>query len=299
MSIVPAGEFRCEADGNQKFDYISINLVNMLGFSDKDKFRRHYNNRLGSFICKEDSARVLSEIREQVLNSDNFYCEYRSKMADGSMKWLYSRGNQVTDADGKRWLYVAVIDLNAYKEEQEEKRSRQDELVKQLRVSAQQDTMTQLYNHNYSLQLIQQELERNGSGAFMMIDVDDFKLINDTRGHIFGDQALCRVANILKEVLGEDSIIGRFGGDEFICYIKHKTEKDDAERLAIKVIKQAENILIADKKHLGVSIGIVANTEGVAEAGRLVEMADKALYQVKRNGKDGYAFWTEDTGFDA
>lgn len=292
LSVVPAGEFRCQAEGLQPFDYVSRSFIDMLGFAEKDEFRQSCDNSFVKFIYEEDVDRVIKEIQDQIQNSDNFYCEYRVRTSDGSLKWIYNRGTLVLDAQGVRWFYVAVIDLHAYKVEQEKKQCRHEELVNRLRTSAQQDTMTRLYNHNHSLQMIQQELSHERRDVFMMIDVDDFKNINDTRGHIFGDEVLCQVADSLRESFGEESIIGRFGGDEFICYINSELSRTEIERLANEVINRTGKISIGDKKTLGVSIGIVENTKGISDPIQLVKRADDALYHVKRNGKGGYAFWS-------
>lgn len=293
LNNISAGGFRCEADGQMQFDYISRKLVEMLGFSSQSELRKMYSNSFRHLVYEEDKERVFAEIQEQVQVSDNFYCEYRVTCADGSLKWIYNRGTIVTDALGKRWYYVAVTDLNAYRENREKQQAVQDEPAGELTVSAVLDTMTQLYNHNHSLMLIQQDLTAKKNGAFMMIDVDDFKVINDTKGHIFGDHVLCEVAKMLKNIFDEKDIIGRFGGDEFICFINHKADREEVEEIAREIIRQAKEIQIADKTCLNISIGIVPEVENVEETGTLVKMADSALYHVKRDGKGGYAFWSD------
>lgn len=117
LKNMPVGTFRYEADGRQEFDYISSNLVKMLGFSSEEAFRSKYENSFLKFVFDGDVERVNKEIDSQMEDGNTDYCEYRVITADGSIKWLYDRGTLIVDEDGKRWFYVAVTDMDEYKKE--------------------------------------------------------------------------------------------------------------------------------------------------------------------------------------
>lgn len=288
---MPVGTFRYEADGEQKFDYVSRSLYSMLGFTNEKNFRKFYNNSFKKFVHPDDINRVLREITEQTEDNTTDYCEYRVITANGDIKWLYDRGNLVVDEYGKRWFYVAVADLDGYKKAQSKREEARDNQVKKYKEGAIRDRMTGLYNHEYSLRLIQSYMDMGDVGAFFLIDVDNFKQINDTRGHVVGDQVLCSLADILQKSFRDVDIVGRYGGDEFVCYMTGVSNKDIIMKKASTILEKSKQIPIDNERFLGISIGVVADISKAVESTELIEMADKALYEIKYNGKGDYAVY--------
>ncbi len=138
------------------------------------------------------------------------------------------------------------------------------------------------------------------SGALLMIDLDSFKPVNDIYGHSMGDKVLMSFADILRSSVRPDDVLGRIGGDEFIafCY-----GMNDEVSIANKVFLINERIIASAKElmgndmsiPLGASIGCVFVPKGGTDYSSLVKKADKALYDVKQNGKHGYHVYGEET----
>ena len=163
------------------------------------------------------------------------------------------------------------------------------QLKKRLELMAVTDGLTGLYNHRYSYERLEEEIDKakryKRSLALIMLDVDDFKLINDSRGHRVGDEVLAGIANAFKSGFRSTDIIGRYGGEEFIAILPEST-LDSAKAAAEKARRIiAELPLAGGDFRATVSIG-VALLEEKEKAGSLVNRADAHLYLAKRKGKN-------------
>lgn len=162
------------------------------------------------------------------------------------------------------------------------------------------DTLTGLYNREYLVNELTNWLENGNSGTLFMIDLDNFKNINDTYGHMTGDKILQKLAEILKTHARDNDIACRLAGDEFVVFYKDLTDKEIVAEKAERIIRMfAEKI--GDTEYAGrvsVSIGIRI-TLGNESFQNLYEQADKSLYFVKNNGKNAYSFFDEnESSFD-
>lgn len=128
--------------------------------------------------------------------------------------------------------------------------------------------------------------------AMLVMDMDHFKEINDSEGHLFGDRVLNRIGQILQNLSSEDTIVGRIGGDEFLILMKGSRRKD-AEALAVQLISEIEKAHLSNAQvAVSCSIGITS-TEGGTSFSVLFDQADKALYQVKRSGGGRFAVFQD------
>ena len=172
------------------------------------------------------------------------------------------------------------------------------EKIQGLQKTAQTDALTGLLNKASSEEQLT-DLCKTSSGALLMIDLDSFKLVNDIHGHAMGDKILIAFANILREIMGNDDLIGRMGGDEFISFCKGVHDEPEI----IDRTRQANEMLVAEAKKLmgedmaiplGTSIGCVfVPIEGTV-FNELYQKADKALYVVKQRGKHGCFVYRSD-----
>lgn len=130
--------------------------------------------------------------------------------------------------------------------------------------------------------------------AFLFIDLDRFKIINDTLGHGVGDKLLQMVAVRLKHSLREDDMIIRWGGDEFIVILTHIHHSVDAGNIAQRIINAIQQSFLIDEHQLYVScsIGIAIYPEDGIDSSTLMQNADLALYRVKETGRNSYEFYT-------
>ena len=164
----------------------------------------------------------------------------------------------------------------------------------QLREEATFDWMTGTLNKVYFLRKAEEELDKAMRNkiplTFILIDIDNFKAINDTLGHLAGDKVLRDFTDALKRFMRKIDIVGRFGGDEFMIMLSHKTSKDAciiAERLK-KIMKKP---IIFDKNKISVSfsMGIVSIDHNKKyDIDSLFKEADKALYEAKSRGGNCY-----------
>jgi diguanylate cyclase (GGDEF)-like protein/PAS domain S-box-containing protein len=132
--------------------------------------------------------------------------------------------------------------------------------------------------------------------AVLMLDLDRFKNINDSLGHHAGDLVLQAVASRLKNGLRESDIVARLGGDEFVIVLPSANGKEDVERVAQKVIERMVEPFQIDGTNLrvGVSIGICEYPADGENSESLLQCADAALYEVKKEGRGLYRFFTRD-----
>ncbi len=171
------------------------------------------------------------------------------------------------------------------------------ERIHGLKKAANTDPMTGLLN-KASSQLEIGEACSHVSGTLMMIDLDSFKLVNDLYGHSMGDKILIRFAEIIQSAIRSTDIAGRMGGDEFIAYCKHVSDEsvvaEKTKYINEEIIASAKAFMGEDMTiPLGASVGAVTVPDEGTDFLTLYSKADKALYEVKQNGKHGYALYTE------
>jgi diguanylate cyclase (GGDEF)-like protein len=156
------------------------------------------------------------------------------------------------------------------------------------------DMLTGIYNKVTLTEKIQERLKADGGikCAMLMIDLDDFKYINDHYGHAVGDEAIRNVANLLQRIFDVDDLIGRFGGDEFVVFMQ-SVSADTVRRK----VEQFRRILSNEQDGafmLTCSIGVLFLDETEISLDTLFKRVDAAMYKIKHNGKNGYRVWQSD-----
>jgi len=184
----------------------------------------------------------------------------------------------------------------------EEKLSQVDESAKSLAKANEslaqlvvKDGLTGLYNHSYIKERLLQELYRaeryKHSLSLLMIDLDDFKTLNDEYGHLTGDKALIDLAHLMGETIRPSDIPARYGGEEFLIILPETTSQSAisiAERIQEKVNSYAFEINSSKKEtfQITVSIGLCTYPDFEGSAEDLIHLADSALYKAKKAGKN-------------
>ena len=153
---------------------------------------------------------------------------------------------------------------------------------------AQSDALTGLSNHRFMQEVLHKEIQkaaRYGSSlSVIMLDVDNFKLVNDTHGHLIGDEVLREVAKRIEVLLRASDFAGRWGGEEFIVLVPD-TRHEDAIRLAERIKDALADEHFETVGNVTASFGVSSFKEGDSVSS-LVDRADKALYQAKHSGKN-------------
>lgn len=155
------------------------------------------------------------------------------------------------------------------------------------------DPLTGVYNRTAFERKVTQcvrEAERDPCGVLMLLDIDDFKSINDNNGHLVGDQALQEVAQLLRATFRQKDIIGRLGGDEFLVYIDDYLERDRLFQRLGDLLAQLDAV---SEFPLASSIGVTFVQRYGFDYTRSLGEADKALYYGKQTGKHQFFFYED------
>ena len=173
----------------------------------------------------------------------------------------------------------------------------------QIRKLAYYDALTDLPNRSLFLDRLSQEIQRarrnRNHVALLFLDLDRFKVINDSMGHAVGDRLLAEVARRLKESIRADDTVARMGGDEFTIILNDLSNREDAESAATQVAQKALRalseafVLQGREMYISASIGIAVYPEDGNHNDELLKNADTAMYHVKAASKNGYQFYTE------
>lgn len=203
-----------------------------------------------------------------------------------------------TDEEGNpHWM--KVIGQTFYNEKKEPERvlgkvcdiDAQKKKERELQEKSQRDSLTGLLNHSTIKQQIThrlQKMKRGQVGYLIVLDVDSFKKINDTNGHLFGDAVLCSFADEMNKLFPE-ALKGRIGGDEFVCYVENMPREELEEKLG--QLNRCMSDRYDDDKtglHISCSLGAAVTYGTVTDYNLLFQWADAALYQVKSREKGAY-----------
>lgn len=170
---------------------------------------------------------------------------------------------------------------------------------KELKEKIEIDPVLHVYNRNAGVERINEYIKSNPESrdyALFVIDIDDFKNINDTYGHLYGDTVIAMVAEMLNKATDDDAIVGRYGGDEFFVFLKSSRIAENADRVVDNVCK----INISEDKRITCSVGVADGRifEEVPNYKALFSKADKALYSTKKNGKAHWEIYNENIVYD-
>lgn len=223
------------------------------------------------------------------------------KNSDGTVKSEFE-----IQIDGSEQIWVAYYErkiLDAFDSQIEKMLILQDitpkkDLEKQKEIMANTDYLTGLSNRRGMLKSLENENDICGL-TVIMLDIDDFKIVNDSLGHVIGDEVLKKFAAVLEKIFASDFVV-RYGGDEFLIVTRLK-KKDVIREKLDSLLREAEKITYGDgnKEGIHVSCGILVGIESAPSTmEQLIEMSDEAMYYIKRHGKYGYQFYDEMNGMN-
>ena len=212
--------------------------------------------------------------------------EFPLLFSDSEVRWAHIKVELVTDpyiSAGNIRAFILVTDISA------ERRKTENLLAR-----AERDSLTSLYNRESLESRINAILAEGKRCALLILDLDNFKKINDTYGHLQGDNALKALAEIMRSHFREKDVIGRLGGDEFIVLLSDIAEKNTLDGVLLSLLYKISSIRIDEKNDLPIrcSIGGSFSVPGAATFDALYAKADRALYHVKRTEKGHYAFYS-------
>jgi len=169
-------------------------------------------------------------------------------------------------------------------------------LYKELQDNAKKDPLLGIYNRRYFFEVVEKKanINRNNPYAAVMLDLDDFKKVNDYFGHQFGDKVLIETNETIRKYLGDEDILARYGGEEIILYIEGFKDKEEVYN-KVEAIRQSieENVISNGEfsKTITASFGIGYYPEDGATVSEVINEADKLLYQSKKAGKNKVTYY--------
>ncbi len=229
----------------------------------------------------EDRERVRRAVAATLDTDAPYRVEYRILTAGGQVRWVEARGRVVRDEDGRPVRFHGIcMDVTERKQ-----------LEQELQHAASHDPLTGLPNRALFLDRLQHLLERGARGnvdyAVLLLDLDDFKQINDSLGHLAGDSLLVQFSERVKRCLRPGDTFARLGGDEFVLLLEEEGGEAGMNAVAQRILAQTAHSFRIDAHnvHVGVSIGAMVGIDGCQRPQDVLRRADIALYEAKKEGK--------------
>lgn len=211
--------------------------------------------------------------------------EYQRRLTNGLVRWIQNKIKFITDVEnGHLCVMLTAKDIDDEKNNELE-----------ILMSAKMDKMTMVFNRETTMNYIRDILTscKEETHVLLMLDVDNFKMLNDTYGHQTGDEFLVQLADQLKRHFRETDVVGRIGGDEFFALMKNVPDLSTVPRKADQILETIVGICEQyDGVNLSGSIGISVYPEHGDTVEKLYAKADEALYIAKRQGKNQFIFAT-------
>ena len=266
--------------------HVNRALVEITGYQAEEVLGRRPN----MFKSGRHGPEFYQAIFKSIAESGDWHGEIWNRRKSGEVYPQWQTVRPIIDDQGQVSHYVAVFsDISAIKNSQTE-----------LARLVHHDPLTDLPNRLLFTDRTEQALaaaQRHQTGcALLMIDLDHFKIINDSLGHNVGDLLLKAVAERLQSVFGKGFTVARLGGDEFAVLVDSCSQTSQAAVLAQQVLEVMKSAFDVDKHQLFVSasVGISVYPSDALNAEQLLRNADSALFKAKSAGREGYALYTEE-----
>ena len=276
-------------DENGKVLSINQYGVDQLGYS-RDQI---IDNPVINVFYEEDRPLVQEHLKQCFAEPDKVHnWELRKIHRDGTILWVRETARVVVDeVNGENKILIVCEDIT-------EKR----QLSGQLSHQASHDALTGLINRREferrAKRLLSTIKQDKSEHALCFMDLDQFKVVNDTCGHIAGDEMLRQLSSVLKQVVRHRDTLARLGGDEFGVLMEH-CSLNDARRVTKSLLEAVQNYKFVWEDHsfkIGVSIGLVPITSTIANLRELLSDADAACYMAKDKGRNRiHVYHAEDT----
>jgi len=266
--------------GNRNFIHANSAIVKMFGYENLDEFLEV--PALNFFETPIDSKRLVDEVIELGSVKDRELCLIKK---DGHPFWVSCTATAQFNEDGKlKWIDGVIEDITQRKQTQE-----------QLLHDAFHDSLTQLPNRTLFFDRLQHAMARASRHrdyhyAVLFLDLDRFKLVNDSLGHKIGDLLLIMVANRLFSFLRSVDTIARLGGDEFVILLDEIEDIAAAASISTRIQQELKHAFQIEghEVYTSASIGIVFHSDEYQSPEEILRDADTAMYRAKRLGKDRY-----------
>lgn len=237
-----------------------------------------------NFVVEQDLEKLdlfrESDVEKRLNNEDLVLdTTFRIKREADEIVWIRMIVVFVLDITGESVGDVFIMITDCTRE--------MEEKMKNLEF-ARTDYLTRIWNRRYTEELIDRRIRESKNGIFMLFDIDKFKNVNDSYGHITGDDLLVKISENVGKHLGETDVFGRLGGDEFVLWLSCSDDKE-ADKVRIWEIFESTKFRYSEKEvemDIHCSAGVVFVEEDEMCFEQLYEKADKAMYQAKGAGRN-------------
>ncbi|MFQ9924077.1 MAG: diguanylate cyclase [Beduini sp.] len=238
-----------------------------------------------NIIYEEDVLPLRNGFQSIIGGKNEMQCEYRLKYRSKGYRWVHLQATALRDSDNKLIKIIGII-TDIHDQRQEILKSRQEAAL---------DPLTGVFNRRECIRCIENYISvTDALFAFILIDVDDFKMINDVYGHSKGDLTLRKISEELTSVIRKNDMIARIGGDEFVICLMNLPDA----QVAFNKVERIQNIFGESLKDafgfkINCSIGISFYPTDGLDFTSLLECADLALYEAKKDGKGRYRVYQQ------
>ncbi len=267
-----------------KFVYVSPSCKSLLGYDCEELIGQTFHD----FIHPEDGDRLHQETQIATHTPSSAKLQpitYRIQQKSGDYIWLETLAKPILDLAGQ------IIQIQTTSRDITERVQAQESL----RYGAFHDSLTGLPNRDLLMERLELAINRikrhyNYHFAVLFLDLDRFKVINDSLGHGAGDQLLIAVADKLKSILRNSDLAVRLGGDEFVILLDGIKDIQDAVRATKRVFRELAipSVIGGRELYINTSIGIAFGTNAYTQAADILRDADIAMYQAKKQGRGSY-----------
>lgn len=281
-----AGEGMVVSDKHNNIEMINPAFTRMTGFTKQDVLSKSI---LYFLTDKYDHKITHKSIMKSLMTKGCWESEVKITDKSNTVSSVFVSVAMVKDKDANISHYIYLLkNLDKWKRYEEE-----------IWVKANFDSLTNLPNRDMGLEklkyVVEHSLHYRVMAAVMFIDLDNFKLINDSLGHSAGDELLCHVSDRLRSNVRATDIVCRLGGDEFVVILPEIKHANEAKVLADKLIAEISKPYLLQNKHDGIisaSIGITLTPNDGSDMETLVKNADTAMYHAKALGRNNSQFFT-------
>lgn len=266
--------------------YVSPSYKNILGYQNKEFLGKNFIHN----VCSTDQERLVEIVKKSIQSGEAFTIEFKQKNAKEEMLWCESIGKPVFNPKGElQHLVVLTRDITLRKEYESK-----------LKYFAYHDALTELPNRilfdKRFASAKKQFLNKNNGLAIVILDIDHFKVINDTYGHDIGDAVIKEFGGRIQQSIRNYDTVARLGGDEFVILLPNIYNNENAIEIAKRIkfnMQQPWNIN-GQKLKVTTSMGIAMVTfPQKFTKSELIKKADTALYEAKNSGRDCYKLYID------
>lgn len=277
-------------DARMRIIEIDEQFTKMTGYTQEDI--QEHDIFQADLIFEEDQAQYFAMVRKKLEKTGEAFIEHRIKCKKGEEKFVFCLGHVAAEKDGTPVSIIRCMDVThlVFMRIQAEKirKENDDELEEWMKI-ANTDELTGVLRRGGFLPTINDLVQEGDNYALLIIDVDDFKNINDVCGHKVGDDVLKGLADVFKSVVRNRDLICRIGGDEFSVFLQKTGDVEIARTVAERIVSEVNKLqYITDGKvpvHVSIG-GVVHNRDCQMDIKKMFVCADEALYIAKKQGKN-------------